>query len=272
MTYEVINGDALAEMSRLTSRGVTVGMCFTDPPQEILSAAWDTMIPLEPMWDCLRNLILQERAVALMTNEPYGSLAVASNLHEYRHEWVWHKNRASNFLNAKVQPLKEHENIKVFSRRPVYYKATKEEGFAPVNFARRKANSSTAYHFHKEAINKAGDTTRYPRTVLEFDCLDNCSAERVHVNQKPVELLRYIIRLYTDEGDTVLDFAAGSFSTGVACALERRNFIGIEQSVEYCAIGEARIQRAMGIPMDIPRLNRRQIETPLLDLLSGASP
>jgi len=263
MAYEIINGEALEEMSRLIARGVRVGMCFADPPQEITSCEWDTMIPLEPMWDCLRRLVPPDRAIALMTNEPYGSLCVASNLQEYRHEWVWLKNRASNFLNASVQPLKEHEDIKVFSRRPVYYKATKEGGFAPVKFARRKAHSSPAYNAHGESVNNAGDTTRYPRTVLEFDCLDNCSPERVHVNQKPVDLLRYIIALYTDAGDTVLDFTAGSFSTGVACVIEGRDFIGIEQSEEYCRIGEARMKRACGIPADIPKLNRRQIDTPL---------
>jgi DNA modification methylase len=263
MTHEIINGEALEEMSRLISRGVKVGMCFTDPPQEITACEWDTMIPLEPMWDCLRKLVPADRATALMTNEPYGSLGVASNLSEYRHEWVWHKNRASNFLNAKVQPLKEHEDIKVFSRKPVYYRATKEEGFAPVNFARRKANSSTAYRFHKEAVNNAGDTTRYPRTVLEFDCLDNCSPERVHVNQKPVELLRYILRLYTDPGDLVLDFAAGSFSMGVACELEGRNFIGIEQDADRCAQGENWIKRARGEWAERPRNSKREIETPL---------
>jgi len=261
--FEVINGEALEEMSRLIARGIKVGMCLTDPPQEITACEWDTMIPLQPMWDCLKRLVLPERAIALMTNEPYGSLAVASALQMFRHEWVWLKNRASNFLNAQVQPLKEHEDIKVFSQRPVYYKADKESGHAPVKFARRKANSSEAYNFHAEAVNNAGDTTRYPRSVLEFDCIDNCSQERIHVNQKPVPLLRYLINRYTDPGDTVLDFTAGSFSTGVACAIEGRNFIGIEQSAEYCAEGEKWIRRANGEAVERPVRRKRQIETPL---------
>lgn len=263
--YQIINGETLEEMSRLIARGVKVGMCLTDPPQEITSCEWDTMIPLEPMWDCLKRLVRPERAIVLMTNEPYGSLCVASALQMYRHEWVWFKNRASNFLNAKVQPLKEHEDIKVFSRSPVYYRADKEGGFAPVNFARRKANSSAVYHAHGESVNNVGDTTRYPRSVLPFDCVDNCSPERTHANQKPVPLLRYLISRYTDEGDTVLDFTAGSFSTGEAAMIERRDFIGIEQSASDCANGELRLQRATGSYAERPVRARPQIKTPLFD-------
>lgn len=262
-SFKIINGEALEEMSRLIARGVTVQMCLTDPPQEITSCEWDTMIPLEPMWDCLKRLVLPQRATVLFTNEPYGSLAVASGLQMYRHEWVWLKNRASNFLNAKVQPLKEHEDVKCFSQSPVYYRADKEDGHAPVNYARRRANSSEVYNFHAEAVNNAGDTTRYPRSVLEFDCVDNCSPERIHVNQKPVELLRYLLQRYTEPGDTVLDFTAGSFSCGVACAVEGRNFIGIEQSAHYCAEGEKWIRRASGDYAARPVRRRRRAETPL---------
>jgi hypothetical protein len=260
---EVIQGEALAEMSRLISRGVKVGMCLTDPPQEITSAEWDTMIPLEPMWDCLRHLVAPERATVLLTNEPYGSLAVASNLQEYRHEWIWAKNRASNFLTAKGQPLKEHETVKVFSQKPAYYKPEKTTGHEPVKFARRKAKSSNLYNFHNEAVNRAGNTDRLPRTIQYFDCVDNNSPERFHENQKPVELLRYLIRTYTDVGDTVLDFTAGSFSSGVACVLEGRNFIGIERDAELCAMGEAWMRRAQGEPCEMPRRTAKHTVTPM---------
>lgn len=267
--FAVINGEALEEMSRLIARGVRVGMCLTDPPQEITSCEWDTMIPLEPMWDCLRRLVLPERAIVLMTNEPYGSLCVASALQMYRHEWVWYKNRASNFLNAEVQPLKEHEDIKVFSQRPVYYKADKEDGFSPVKFARRRADSSDVYNAHAESTNNAGDTTRYPRSILPFDCVDNCSRERTHANQKPVPLLRYLISRYTNEGDTVLDFTAGSFSCGEAALIERRSFIGIERSADDCANGERRMRRASGEYAERPvRARRRRREGGLLFALS----
>jgi hypothetical protein len=258
MKFEVINGEALDEMARLARRGVRVGMCLADPPQEITACEWDTMIPLQPMWDCLKQIVTPERAIVLMTNEPYGSLCVASALEMYRHEWVWKKNRASNFLNAKVQPLKEHEDVKVFSQEPVYYRADKEGGFEPVKFARRKANSSNVYGSHRESTNNAGDTTRYPRSVLEFDCVDNASPERIHENQKPVPLLCYLIDRYTDEGDAVIDFTAGSFSAGVACVLSRRDFIGIEQSAELCAWGEAWMRRASGEAVAMPRIGRKK--------------
>lgn len=265
MDCEIINGEALDEMTRLIRRGVKVGLCLTDPPQGIMAAKWDKVIPLKPMWTRLKRLVPPERAIVLFTNEPYGSLAVASNPQMFRHEWVWHKNRASNFLNPKNEPLKEHEDIKVFSQKSVYYISTKEGGYPPVKYARRKANCSNLYRFHKEAINNAGDTTRYPRTVLEFDCVDNCSPERFHENQKPVALLEYLIQRYSDEGDTVLDFTAGSFSAGVAAINTKRNFIGIEQDAHLCAVGEAWMKRARGIPCDIPKRAGANRKEPLFE-------
>ena|SRR5437868_2795980 len=263
MKYEVIQGDALVEIPALIARGVQVGMCLADPPQQITSSVWDTMLPLEPMWDCLRRIVQPDRAIVLFTNEPYASLLVASNLQMYRHEWIWHKNRTSNFLNAKIQPLKEHEPIKVFSQKPCLYKPEKTEGHEPVNFARRKANSSNVYGLHPASINNAGETSRYPRSVIEFDSVDNCSQERYHENQKPTALLRYLVRTYSNEGDTILDFTAGSFSTGEACMIEKRNFIGIELDPFMCELGRARIMRAQGIPCDLPRRVREEKELPL---------
>jgi site-specific DNA-methyltransferase (adenine-specific) len=262
---EVVQGDALTEMRRLIERGVKVGLCLVDPPQQITAAAWDTMIALKPMWNCLKQLVMPDRARVVLANEPYASLLVASNLPMYRHEWIWSKNRASNFLNANFQPLKEHEPIKVFSQKKCLYKPEKTDGHAPVNFARRKANSSNLYNFHNEATNNAGATDRYPRSILYFDSVDNCSPERFHENQKPVDLLRYLIRTYSNEGDTVLDFTAGSFSTGVACMIENRNFIGIEQDGYFCEVGRARISRAQGIACDIPKRERPHKPTPLFD-------
>lgn len=117
-----------------------------------------------------------------------------------------------------------------------------------------------------ESTNNAGDTTRYPRSVLPFDCVDNCSAERTHVSQKPVPLLRYLINRYTNEGDTVLDFTAGSFSTGAAAMIERRDFIGIEQNAADCANGERWLQRASGNYAERPVRRRKQSRAPLFDL------
>lgn len=266
MRAEIIQGDCLVEMPKLIERGLIFDACITDPPQEITDCSWDVIIPLNPMWDCLKRLIRPDRAIVLMTNEPYGSLAVASNLQMFKHEWIWAKNRASNFLNAKVQPMKEHETIKVFCQQSPLYNPQKSESHTPVNFARRKANSSNVYGFHREAVNNAGTTDRYPRSILPFDCVDNCSSERYHENQKPVPLLRYLLRTYTNEGDTVLDFSCGSGSLGEACMIEKRNCVLIDKDAFNCEVATARSRRAQGIAADIPKSQKPDKFYPLFDV------
>lgn len=263
MSFEVIQGDALIEMPKLIERGVKVNASITDEPYEVTDSAWDVLIPLEPMWASLKSLVMRGGANVLFGSQPCTSIIIASNLQMFKHEWIWEKNRASNFLNAPNQPMKIHESIIVFGQGAITYNPQKTTGHEPVNFARRKANSSAAYGFHREAVNNAGDTTRNPKSIQYFRCVDNCSPERYHTNQKPVELMRYLVRTYTNEGDTVLDFACGSGSTGVACVIENRNFIGIEKDANYCAIAEARIKRASGIPCDIPKPMRSEKPLPL---------
>lgn len=199
----------------------------------------------------------------MFASQPFTSLLVASNLQQFKHEVIWEKNRASNFLNAPVQPMKIHESILVFGRGAITYNPQKTTGHEPVNFARRKANSSTVYGFHREAVNNAGDTTRNPKSIIYFPCVDNDSPDRFHPNQKPTELLRYLIRTYSNEGDTILDFTCGSGTTGVAAEIEKRNSILIDSDDYFCEVSRARIKRAQGIGCDIPRQLKPEKVLPL---------
>lgn len=267
VTVELYNSDCLIEMPRLIERGVKVGACITDEPYGVTDCPWDVLIPFAPVWSSLSELVERGRATVRFGTQPFTSLLIASNLQQFKYEWIWEKNRASNFLNAPNQPSKIHESVLVFGEGAILYNAQKTTGHEPVNFARRKANSSQAYGFHNEAINNAGDTTRQPKSIQYFRCVDNCSPERFHTNQKPVELMRFLVRTYTNEGDTILDFAMGSGTTGVACLREGRSFIGIENDDHYFKVATARIEREQGRPCDFPKRDAPHREHPLLAAL-----
>ncbi len=250
-TSKNINGDCLKIMPTMKEK--SIGFVLADLPYEQTAADWDSMIDLKAMWKELKRIVKPNSAICLFASQPFTSILTCSNLENFKHEYIWWKNRTSNFLNAKIQPLKAHESILVFSFGKCPYYPQKSQGHTPVNFARRKANSSTTYGLHKEAVNEAGNTDRYPTTILMFNSVDNCSRERFHQNQKPVDLLQYLIRTYSKPTDTVLDITAGSFSTGVACVFEKRKFIGIETIPTYCGVGKERIKHAQGLPADLRR-------------------
>ena len=260
-TYEIINGDALEVLK--TFPAGAVDFVLADLPYQQTAADWDVMIEPAALWKELKRIVKKNSAVCLFASQPFTSLLTCSNLKNFKHEYIWWKNRTSNFLTAKVQPLKAHESVLVFSFGSCPYYPQKSQGHNPNNFARRKANSSSAYGDHKASLNNYGATDRYPTSILMFNSVDNCSRERFHQNQKPVDLLRYLIRSYTVAGETVLDLTAGSFSTGVASLIEQRNFIGIDIRAENCLIGEARLKWASGIPADAPVRNADFKELPL---------
>jgi site-specific DNA-methyltransferase (adenine-specific) len=186
---------------------------------------------------------------------------VMSNPKMFRYEWAWDKvNKYTNYLNAKRQPLRRHENILVFGAATCVYNPQMVTG-KPYISRRSKVQSTPSYGKTRGTDYGRAVDEQHPCSVLQIPSGE--TSDVYHPNQKPLELMRYLVRTYTVPADTVLDFTAGSFSTGVACVLEGRNFIGIEQSAEYCAIGEARMKRASGQWAEVPRLNRRQIETPL---------
>lgn len=245
----LMKGDCLERMKEIPSG--SVDLILTDPPYGTTQCKWDSIIPLEPMWEQLKRIIKPNGAIVLFGTEPFSSHMRVSNLKQYKYDWVWDKIRASNFFAAKFQPLNNTENILVFSnggsnngsKTPcIYY----PQGITYVNIASKNSKSvgGMVGDAHKTSIERGGEyiqtTKGYPTKILRFIRDQN----NLHPTQKPVALMEYLIRTYTNETETVLDFTFGSGTTGVACVNTNRKFIGIEMDDKYFDIGSKRILEA----------------------------
>lgn len=235
--YELRCGDCLEEMSFIEDG--SVDMVLADPPYGTTACKWDSVIPLEPMWEHLKRVAKPNAAIVMTAAQPFTTTLISSNMKMFKYSLVWEKSRPTGFLQAKFMPMKSHEDIVVFvgSRKPTY-NPQKTTGHVPTSSARGPGHSPT---FGKSKVRDyaGGDTDRYPKSVQRFKC------ERgPHPTQKPVALMEYLIKTYTNEGDTVLDFSMGSGTTGVACGNLGRKFIGIEMDDGYFGIAEQRIAEA----------------------------
>lgn len=241
----LLKGDCLELMKTIESG--SVDMILTDPPFGTTACKWDSVIPFEPMWEQLNRIIKPNGAIVLFGSEPFSSALRMSNIKNYKYDWVWEKSKASNFLLAKKQPLKAHENILVFGKGSVVYYPQKTKG-KPFNKGNRKHNKGIVTEVYNKIPN-AGitivneDGLRNPRSVQYFRTAE--SEGKFHPTQKPVPLLEYLIKTYTQEEETVLDFTFGSGSTGVACVNTNRKFIGIEKDDRYFEIAKDRIEQHM---------------------------
>lgn len=234
------NGDCLEVIDRLIEEGVKVDAVITDPPYGTTSCKWDVVIPFDEMWQRLTQIIKDDGAIVLFGSEPFSSLLRCSNLKMYKYDWVYHKSQATNFLNAKKQPLRNHENVMVFYKRQPTYNPQMTIGKPYVTISGGCSNSVTDdVTICMGGYKTVNEGVRYPLSVLPKMSVENS----LHPTQKPVRLLEYLVSTYTNEGDTVLDFTMGSGTTGVACANLKRNFIGIEKDTEYFEIAYERIKK-----------------------------
>ena len=235
----LMKGDCLERMKEIPSG--SVDMVLTDPPYGSTNCKWDTIIPLEPMWEQLKQIIKPNGAIVMTASQPFTSILVTSNLKMFKYDWVWNKSRPTGVLNAKKQPLRNKEDIVVFyNKQPTYI----PQGIVKVN--KMVGTGATKANQNGNATGKIKqtdngfymqETGNYPRQILSV----NSEGKTVHPTQKPVALMEYLIKTYTNEGETVLDFTAGSFTTGVACVNLNRKFIGIEMDDKYFDIGKNRI-------------------------------
>lgn len=223
-THRLINSDFL-EVIGLPK----VNAVITDTPFGTTNCRWDSVIDLPSMWSWLKPLRDDRTPVLLFSQLPYDKVLGVSNIKELRYEWIWEKTAATGYLNAKKMPMKCHENILTFYKKLPVYNPQKTTGHKPANnFYTR--SSGDIYNNADNVSSGGGQTDRYPRDVLVFP--KDTQHLSLNSTQKPVELLRYLIRTYTNVGDTVLDFTAGSMSLAVACYLEGRNSICIEKDQE----------------------------------------
>lgn len=233
---QLIHGNCLDELPKLASG--SVDFVLSDPPYGMTRNRWDCRIDLTRLWPELRRVCKASAAVALTAAPPYDKMLAMSNPDEYRYDWVWEKGNATGHLNAARMPLKAHENICVFYRELPIYHPQKTTGHKPVNsFYTRHSGSN--YGKADAARSGGGSTERFPRTVLKLSS-DKQTSNR-HATQKPLALMRYMVRTYTDPGQTVLDFCMGSGTTAIACALEGRAFIGIEADAEIFEIAASAV-------------------------------
>ena len=237
--YDIYLGDCLEVMDQLIEQGITVDMILTDPPYGITACKWDNIIPFDELWLRLNSLIKDNGAIALFGNMPFTANLTSSNIKAYKHHWIWKKNRGTGFQAAKYRPMIQHEDIIVFSKngKRVNYNPQKIKLDKSVKYS----YSSKTEHF--KGLTKTGTyivDSKYPTNIIEFDKV----SKPIHPTQKPVALLEYLIKTYTNEGDVVLDFTMGSGSTGVACMNTNRKFIGIELEEKYYNIAKQRIEEA----------------------------
>jgi DNA modification methylase len=235
---KLYNGDCLEIMQQLIDNGVKVDMVLTDPPYGTTACKWDSIINLNEMWNKINNISNLDTPILLFGSEPFGSFLRCSNIKNYKYDWYWDKVRGVGHLNAKRQPMKNVETISVFYKKQCLYNPQMRDR----DKARVSMNNNTQIVFGKSQDNFKGEKLdkKYPITLLTYS---KSSKEDMmfHSSQKPVELLEYLIKTYTKEGDIVLDFTMGSGSTGVACVNTNRKFIGIELDENYFKIAKERI-------------------------------
>ena len=233
--YTLYQGDCLDVMASL--REGSVDLCLTDPPFGTTRCKWDSVIPFESMWGGIKRVVKPNAAVALFGSQPFTSTLIVSNLKMFKYEWVWQKEAGTGLLNAKKQPLRDHETVSVFYAKQPKYNPVFTEGKP---YVCKKGGETDCYN-NSGTVVTVNDGKRYPKTVQKF----NRDKSKVHPTQKPVALLEYLIKTYTDEGDTVLDFTMGSGSTGVAAMNTGRRFIGIELDPGYFDIAVTRISNSV---------------------------
>ena len=235
---QLYQGDCLEVMKNIPDK--SVDLVLADPPYGTTACKWDSVIPLEPMWKELKRIIKKNGAIVLFGAEPFSSTLRLSNK-DYKYDWIWEKNTGTNFLHAKRMPIRFTENIHVFIEGSSWYYPQKTTGHAPTNSGVGR-NTGNVYSGNSKVNYKGGDTTRFPKNIIEFKSVNNY--KRIHPTEKPVELIEYLIKTYTNESEKVLDFTMGSGTTGVACINTNRKFIGIEQDEGYFKIASSRIADA----------------------------
>jgi site-specific DNA-methyltransferase (adenine-specific) len=229
-------GDCLERMKEIPDNSIDMILC--DLPYGTTACKWDTIIPFEPLWEQYNRIIKDNGAIVLFGSQPFTTVLNNSNLKFFRYEWIWTKNNSTGFQLANKMPLKKHENISVFYKKlPTY----NPQGLKPYGKINKRGKVGNGGHLANECNEYIQQFTNYPTQILEFPY----DKEKLHPTQKPVSLLEYLIKTYTNENNLVLDNTMGSGSTGVACVNTNRKFIGIELDEKYYDISCKRITDAI---------------------------
>ena len=238
---ELWHGDCLELMKDIPDKSVDMILC--DLPYGTTACKWDVVIPFDKLWEQYRRIVKDNGAIVLFGSEPFSSHLRLSNLSWYKYDYVWLKTKATGFQNAKIQPMRKHEIISIFySKQCQFNQQNLIKLDKPIKSGRERKRNDEQHR-----LGVAGKTDYYTQftgwqtSVLSFP--NPSGAGHLHPTQKPVELIRWLVRTYTNEGDLVLDNCMGSGTTAVACLKERRHFIGYEITKEYFDIAQERIKQ-----------------------------
>ena len=240
--YTLLLGDCLERMKEIPDG--SVDLILTDPPYGTTACKWDSVIPLDKMWEQLKRIIKPNGAIVMTASQPFTAILISSNIKNFKYCWVYQKSKATNFLNARKNPLKYHEDVVVFStggNHNYYPQMVAGKKYSKTHRKDNKEDCTYGKSTRKNGDVTINDGTRFPSSILPV--ISNPSGRgQLHPTQKPVALMEYLIKTYTNESETVLDFTFGSGTTGVACLNTNRKFIGIEMDEGYFEIAKKRIE------------------------------
>jgi DNA modification methylase len=243
MSIELIHGDCLEKMQAIPDG--SIDMIMSDPPYGTTQCRWDSIIPFEPMWAQLKRIVKPNGAIVLMASQPFTSALIMSNVKMFKYCWHWEKPRPTGHLNARRMPMKNIEDVVIFYKAQAGYNPQMWIG-SPSHVVHGRTDPERENNCYGEFRRSPNvkTTRKHPRQLIKFNQVN--PADSMHPTQKPVALMEYMVKTYTNEGDTVLDFCMGSGTTGVACQNLGRDFIGIEMDAEYFEIARKRIDLARG--------------------------
>jgi site-specific DNA-methyltransferase (adenine-specific) len=241
---ELYHGDCLTILPTLSDN--SVDMLLVDLPYGTTACKWDSIIPLDKLWEQYNRICKENAAMVFTAAQPFTTVLASSNLDNFKYEWIWEKPQGTNPMNAKIMPLKSHENILVFCRKKPTYNPQMWYSTPYTGFVSDSAKIGEVYGKQQSKHRDNPEGSRYPKTVLRHK-----QEKGLHPTQKPVGLMEYLIKTYTNDGDTVLDNTMGSGTTGVACNNTNRKFIGIERDREYYNIA---LDRLSSLPSDITKI------------------
>tara|TARA_R110000787_G_scaffold232923_1_gene339970 strand:- start:50 stop:778 length:729 start_codon:yes stop_codon:yes gene_type:complete len=227
-------GDCLDKLTEISDG--SVNMIMADLPYGTTACKWDSIIPLELLWKEFKRVTTDNAAMVFTAQQPFTTALAGSNLADFRYEWIWEKPQGTNPMNAKIMPLKSHENILVFYEKKPIYNPQMWYSTPYTGFSSNKSKIGEVYGSAKSKHRDNPEGSRYPKTILKFK-----QEKGYHPTQKPIALMEYLIKTYTNEEDVVLDPTMGSGTTGVACVNTNRKFIGIELEKEYFDTAKKRI-------------------------------
>jgi site-specific DNA-methyltransferase (adenine-specific) len=249
ITNKIINADCMDILKQLPDKSIDAIIC--DLPYGTTACSWDSIIPFDKLWEQYKRIRKDNTPIVLFGSEPFSSLLRCSNLKEYKYDWIWNKISGGNVLITKYQPLKTHENISVFCKEKCNYYPILEYGYESRINEKPTIKSSDMFSgiksnkFFKTDKNKPADA-RYPKSIITYSKQSSecCNSQSIHPTQKPVALIEYLIKTYSNEGDLILDNCSGSGTTAVACHNLKRRFICIEKDYDYWKASVERLENA----------------------------